>query len=506
MAFDDEDSNTVVAAPTGDAQQRATPENVTRADDAIDGEEDEEGAPQDFRHFSSLFSKKKGVSSQTLRRGEKDFETHGTRAQEGLLEQSRRAMEDVLSYTRVHVAKNWCRGWYMPDIWEGHEASIKDREVSPELRKREVYARERVVGVDSPNGKWYSSMGSNIPNPDRSQPGWDRLWLLPEEALFLVERGSLDLWWPTRPAADIWPLPQNLKDLSDGNEEDNGSPQGAPKPSMGLGPDADYSLGVPLSLQAAYSLLIGTEGERGKVTLEKFQVYANLRRHGYIIFRAVDEPVPECTPETPRSLLDWLVSFVPSAYAGRPSPAPYGPLVRPGVYRSYEQVFKQLRLVHRHRPGEKHEPAEALVENNPFKIHYHVWKASTTGLAKTRPPPPDFYISVIDARSTVVPSLSEISALLEATPPNPPKETWKGHGMLYPRLKHGYRNVILAVVDHGIVNYIRFGEGAFGLEPISSRFDHVAAPKSGKRGGGGGGRGRGGGRGGRGRGRGRHRA
>lgn len=509
MAFDDDDANVLVATPAGVAQQQAATDAVARVDDAPDEEEDEEGAPQDFRHFSSLFSKKKGVSGQTLRRGEKDFEAHGTRAQEGLLEQSRRAMEDVLGYTRVHGAKYWCRGWYMPDIWENHEATHKDSGVSSELQKREVYAQERVVGLDLPNGKWFSSMGSNIPNPNRSQPGWDRLWLLPEEALFLVERGSLDLWWPTSPAADIWPLPRNPKDGSDGNVDQDDPQQSVPEPSVSLESEDDYRLGIPLNIQAAYSLLIGLDGERGKVTLEKFQVYANLRRHGYIILRAVDEPiVQQPTPSKPASLLHWLLSLIPSGHTASQPPLPNGPLVRPGIYRSYEQIFRQLHLIKRHTPGDIHEPAETLAEDNQFKIHYHVWKASTTGLAKTRPPPPDFYISVIDARNTNVPSLSEISSLLESTPPNPPKDTWKGHGMLYPRLKHGHRNVILAVVDHGIVNYARFAEGAFGVEPISSRFDYVAAPRGGKRGGGGGrgGKGRGGGRGGRGRGRGRHRA
>ena len=32
-----------------------------------------------------------------------------------------------------------------------------------------------------------------------------RLWLLPEEALFLMERWSLDLWWPTRAIEELFP-------------------------------------------------------------------------------------------------------------------------------------------------------------------------------------------------------------------------------------------------------------------------------------------------------------
>jgi tRNA-splicing endonuclease subunit Sen54 len=34
----------------------------------------------------------------------------------------------------------------------------------------------------------------------------------------------------------------------------------------------------------------------------------------------------------------------------------------------------------------------------------------------------------------------------------------------YMRLKHGYRNVILAVVDRGVISYLRLGDAGFGLE------------------------------------------
>jgi tRNA-splicing endonuclease subunit Sen54 len=106
-----------------------------------------------------------------------------------------------------------------------------------------------------------------------------------------------------------------------------------------------------------------------------------------------------------------------------------------------------------------------------------------------------------DAQESSVPTLEEITALLDSTPWDPPKAQWSGPGRLYPRLKYGYRNVLVAVVDHGVVNYMRFGEGAFGEETLWQRFDSRRVFKGGKRGGGRGGRrGRGGGRG-RGRGR-----
>ena len=90
---------------------------------------------------------------------------------------------------------------------------------------------------------------------------------------------------------------------------------------------------------------------------------------------------------------------------------------------------------------------------------------------------------------------------MDSTPFSPPREEWKGPGRMYARIKNGYRNVILAVVDTGVVNYLRLAEAAFAEEELVPRFDWKNGPRGGKRGGKGGGRGRGGG-GGRGGGRG----
>jgi len=62
------------------------------------------------------------------------------------------------------------------------------------------------------------------------------LWLLPEETIYMVERGSMECWW----------------------EE-----------------------GVPMSVQGAYATCL--EGCGG---LERYQVYAYLKRAGYILTRA----------------------------------------------------------------------------------------------------------------------------------------------------------------------------------------------------------------------------
>ena len=117
MPYDDDADPTaeppVSAATHGDASNHENAEDQD-GDDVV----------SDFRKFASALpggsdaaQKKKTphVSGKTLRRGEKDFESHGTRLQENTLESSRTAMHDVLSYTRVHAPGNYMVAWYFPD-------------------------------------------------------------------------------------------------------------------------------------------------------------------------------------------------------------------------------------------------------------------------------------------------------------------------------------------------------------------------------------------------------
>src|SRR6516162_3115348 len=98
MLFDDDDNPAAsLAAPS--SQLPEVSEEAPTVGETLEEEE-----VQDFRLFASLRSKK-NVSAQSIRKGEKDFESHGTRSQDSALEQSRQVMEEVLSYTRHHTAK-----------------------------------------------------------------------------------------------------------------------------------------------------------------------------------------------------------------------------------------------------------------------------------------------------------------------------------------------------------------------------------------------------------------
>ncbi|CAI6098547.1 unnamed protein product [Clonostachys chloroleuca] len=457
MAFDDDD------VPTASRQPAAGSE------DAPTLEEEMEDGVADFTKLSSMFAKK-GISGKTIRKGEKDFESHGTQAQDKVLEASRQAMEEVLSYTRIHRRDAWVRAWYFPDRFAELEGEDDD-----------IQLRERVVVVEHEKGNWMKDIGRSCPS-SKDAHGAGRLWLLPEEALYLVERGTIDLWWPNKSFEELLPKTSD----SDGQQR--------------FGPD-DYEAGLPLTLEAAYTLLVGFEGERGKTTFSKYHVFTHLKRGGFNILRAPQNP--ELPSESRAASPPWygislwqsLFSFL--SLRQEPKVNSQGPLVAPGLYRTYHSIYQQLAIIPRHKPSPA--PAESTEPQDPFKIFYHVWKSGGAPFSKRNPPAPDFRIAVTDTSDTFVPDLGQIESLLESTPYDPPNPAWQGPGRVYQRLKWGHRNVLVAIVDRGLVNFMRFGEGAFGEEKVYERFDN---PRGRYRGGKGG---RGGGRGGRGRGRGKGR-
>ncbi|OWP06513.1 hypothetical protein B2J93_7063 [Marssonina coronariae] len=416
----------------------------------------------DFRFLAFLNSK----SGQLPKRGEKDFEPHGTKHQDGVLEASRQAMHDALNFTRIHQDKNHSRGFYY-----GEEGLSRDDVVGKDWTQG--LDDDHVVVLESSKGPLFKCMGTHIKG--KKNPS---LWLLPEEALYLVERGSLDLWWPTRTSFNG--TFEGLVEYEDDNSHGK---------IVGIGETKDE--GIPMSLQAAYAMFIGNDGERGKISLERYTVYAHLKRMGYIVLRA-----PEWDPTKPgqrqshedipsrdsSSVFNWLFGkFFAKKEFGHPA---CGPLVKPGMYRSYNSIYKQIALIPRHKPSAiPTDPAPP--PEDPYRVVFWLWKASKIPtFAKSNPGKPDFRIAVVDARSNPIPSLTEVTSLLESTPWDPPAEKspeFSGPGKLYQRLKNGWRNVILAIIDQGVISYLRLGEVAFGEESLYERFDHANAVQGGKR-------------------------
>ena len=131
--------------------------------------------------------------------------------------------------------------------------------------------------------------------------------------------------------------------------------------------------------------------------------------------------------------------------------------------RSPAQIFSLLTYVQFHDPrtAPRLQPAK---NDSKFNVAYHVYK-SVTDYKKTAPGPPDFYICVVNARTSCVPTETELDNLLSQTPYHPPD----GASNVYKKLKDGYSSVIVAVVDQGIISFNRISEAAFGVEKLWAR-------------------------------------
>jgi len=128
-------------------------------------------------------------------------------------------MHTALSFQRVHQPKKHILAYYHPET--------------------------NMAYSEDPKGPLFKSMGKVFPGKEDPlgprTAGTNRLWLLPEEVLYLLERGTIDVRWP-----------------ADEDDEDG--------------------LGLPMSLQGAYAAFIGMQSNAGgALTFERYSVYAGER-------------------------------------------------------------------------------------------------------------------------------------------------------------------------------------------------------------------------------------
>ena len=218
--------------------------------------------------------------------------------------------------------------------------------------------------VRNPRGSHFRTIGKVGPD--------GLMRLLPEEALYLLERGSLDLRWPAMRGEG------DEDDDRDGDEDEDGGEdesveQDEDKDEDEDGEDEEHNdededgdeyaesrtemdamasvigADVPLSLQAAYACLVGRSG----LTLERYIVYAGLKRSGYIVQRGpawdseddvdvvdvgttsqvANASTQQLLERKPLARFGWLYRSIFGASSKHPPPR--GPLVAPGLYRSY---------------------------------------------------------------------------------------------------------------------------------------------------------------------------
>ncbi|KAI4253999.1 MAG: hypothetical protein L6R35_007549, partial [Caloplaca aegaea] len=217
---------------------------------------------------------------------------------------------------------------------------------------KEVEKRSVVV-VDKPTGQHTRTMGK----ADRQ----GRLWLLPEEVVYLVERGSLDVRYRVSSSSSFSSSSSapfsSSSDSQRRKTTETGEIEGKEEEEEGGEQGREAWNGVSMSLQACYAWFMGRDG----LDLERYVVFAGLRRSGYIVVRApgwYDEgddnkhavsPVrvqqqqqQERRPEEKEDegrrrtggVWHWLYRNFLERKPQEPPP-PLGPLVGKGLYRSY---------------------------------------------------------------------------------------------------------------------------------------------------------------------------
>ncbi|KAK2459706.1 hypothetical protein APHAL10511_008351 [Amanita phalloides] len=433
------------------------------------------------------------------KRGEKEFEPRargplgedgastsftGTALQQHILGRAREAMFDALRVTRTISSKNISYGVWYPNLARTHVTVARGTHFSS-------------VGHSAPRANTEAGQADNVNKLQK------RLELLPEEAIYLVERGSM-LCWKAFPSD--FPGPNAMPTM-----------HGDPVP------------GVPMSVQQVYAEMMGREG----LTVEKLQVYTYLKRLGYVVMRTEPPepyypvPPPFIDVDAPRSILERLflrfrqlitslVRFVTTS-----GPCDWWHPVRLGGWfhrnQNSRSILQSLRFIpcgHKVPLRQFHSP-KGDVADTPYKIFYNVYKPNTP-FKKSAPGRPDFQVVVVDARTTYMPSLYELTSLFDHVPealppaprrkafgvnmtqekglkkaslpssaPVPPRSKWlplflqtwlfsqnPPNAKAVPKqnpfasLKMGKKIVIVAVVDSGNISFFRFGQGEFEQWPM----------------------------------------
>ncbi|KAH9814240.1 hypothetical protein DFH28DRAFT_895417 [Melampsora americana] len=417
------------------------------------------------------------------RRGEKDFEPIEAHAgaQSKALAKSREALFTALSAgIRGHSSKDHVRC-----IWGGTNSPSNQSAPGESTQVLTTNASSKFVPayVDGiAKGVLFSSIG-------RWNREKKRLDLMPEELLYLIERGTVECW------------------TEDTEETGHG--------------------GLPMSVQWAWTEIIGTGG----LTLKRYQVYGYLKRLGYIVLRKEHvDSLWSLQPNQSQTTLsvsccmrpwmilstarDYILTFLFQLRQSICFWSPYKTsnkvlteagascsLIRPGVWRSYDSIFRALRIF----PSGPKVPNPPILrpkmssrEREEYEVFYYVYKPNNR-FPKTAPPKPDFEVCVVNAETMPIPTISVISELLSTThpanqPPQNPsttstskswsfasfflygplslfqsttsKNTNSRRPNIFAKLKKGERNVLLAVVDHGVTTFLRVAETDFGGTPL----------------------------------------
>jgi tRNA-splicing endonuclease subunit Sen54 len=415
--------------PTSTPSRAPTSGGAGGAGGAGDDSDNEDEVPDYLRLLSSLQPRSKSSSGIVIpKRGEKDFEPTGFGGQSKLLERSRQAMYQAVSGSRTVGSRSLVRA-----TWNPHTRRARIHDVQGKIFET-VGVIRRTPTTDS-TGKTVTQATNE---------------LLPEEALFLAERGSLQIYTQAE--------------------------------------DSDAL--APMSLQQAFAalMLASDEAADEPLTREAYLIYAHLKRLGYVVQRAsiVDAvraaPIPPskaraqgivADPQRPiklvtlwdvllyvprriaqlgadaaRAVARWMqhawrntigrvlaligARFARIATSGSRKPGAVGLSLGLGGYddvrrflphqaswTSYDDVFTSMQMVpsgHDFSLPLTSTPTAATGEGEAgLKPFYYAWRPATV-YRKSHPPAPEFRIVILNARTTPLPSVWQFGEVFAHIP------------------------------------------------------------------------------------------
>ncbi|WWD08997.1 hypothetical protein V865_007112 [Kwoniella europaea PYCC6329] len=369
------------------------------------------------------------------RRGEKDFEplSETVNLQEMMLQKSREALFNALVGVRG-----------------GNSKSIAHAIITPS----NPYPKMLIT-----HGHLFDTIGMSIRYSTSTKDqekgkskGYSQTELLPEEALYLLERGTLQIWVS--------------KDLTD-EEKENG---------WGEWSEEEYGVkgAIEMSVMDGFGTFIGRDG----LSWERYQAYAYLKRLGYTVQRTrrfipdhfLFDPSPfstlskESTVDSNElhpgmqpfhtwwlNIPKWITGLF--RYIGRSVKNVVGRISGVGLFadkrlkgtllegwngNSYKSIFQHLRIIPQGHsqplPTRASPPSESLkskydiLQHNPYLPFYHIWKPSAPFTKRgwdkgseqgLKDYPPTYWAGVVDSRTTPIPTIQQLDEIFHMVPDEP---------------------------------------------------------------------------------------
>lgn len=401
--------------------------------------------------------------SNIPKRGEKEFEPDGTTIQSSALQISQNAMFNALENIRGHHSKNKLLGVLIPT--------------------EEEEEGEYWCFIEQVRGNYFKDLGKGYKLGEIHGMKLNNL-----ETIYLAERGSLIVYLGNKEYLNWLNNPnqqqEQLQQLDKFNIEEK----------------------LPvLDLEYLYCLL--------NIPLAKYQVYAYLKRLGYILqdYSSSSEPIiktnesnlnnktnkPNLNKKS-NEFISWPREWGILSY-----PLFHSLHFKTKHYFNYTDVFKSIKL--------NTKPIDYKPANNSIDITFNVWKP-IPNFSKKNPPIPDFQLCVIDcSKNTQFLTLSQIQSLQIQLNPTDisnrvvPKlnnskakkmeskkeirakqyaerqlkldksiqlrnEYFKSRDLLF---KNGENSIIISIVNNGIINFINLSQGQFNSLELNSRLNEI---------------------------------